>query len=69
MTHGEVEILIGGDAASLQLFDHLQLNSLRKQLNLRFFSSEVMEKPLAYGEGGGEWYPENEITINIEKPV
>ena len=28
-THGEVGILIGGDAASLQLFYHIQLNSLR----------------------------------------
>ena len=68
-THGEVGILIGGDAASLQLFDHLQLNSLRKPLNLRFFSSEVMEKSITYGEVGGDWYPENEISIDIEKPV
>ena len=28
-----------------------------------------MEKPLAYGEVGGDWYPENEISINIEKLV
>ena len=29
-THGEVEILLGGDGASLQLFDHNQLNKLKK---------------------------------------
>ena len=68
-SHGEVEILLGGVAASLQLFDHHQLNKLRKPLSLRFFLSEVMEKPLAYGEVEAEWYPENEISIDIEKPV
>ena len=68
-THGEVGILIGGDAASLQLFDHLQLNSLRKPLNLRFFSSDIMRKPLTYGEVGGEWHPEVEVTVNVEKHI
>ena len=28
-----------------------------------------MKLPLAYGELEGEWLPENEVTVNVEKPA
>ena len=52
-SYGEVEILIGASAAALQIYDHNELNSLKKPVNLRFFHSPLMRLPLAYGEWKG----------------
>ena len=63
-----MEVLIGASAAALQLYDHNELNALKKPVNLRFFHSPLIWLPLAYGEVEGEWSPEQKVTMDIKRP-
>ena len=67
-TYGDVDVLLGASAAALQLYDHTELNALKKPINLRFFHSPLFRLPLAYGEVEGDWAPEEEVKMEIEKP-
>ena len=35
---------------------------------MRFFHSPLFRLPLAYGEVEGEWEPEEEVKVEVEKP-